>query len=143
MPDEPVVCSGPVLLRNGLHEPLLHFQWRRTDSQLQPVRHAKDMRIDRNGRISPRDGADDIRRLSSDTGQLHQLIEILRHFAAIVFDQHVTHTEQVLRLRLIEAAVPDLVFQLLLTERSHLLWTCKPRENATGDDIHPLIRTLR
>ena len=101
------------------------------------------MRIDRNGRISPRDGADDIRRLSSDTGQLHQLIEILRHFAAIVFDQHVTHTEQVLRLRLIKAAVPDLVFQLLLTERSHLLWTCKPRENATGDDIHPLIRTLR
>ena len=101
------------------------------------------MRIDRNGRISPRDGADNIRRLSSDTGQLHQLIEILRHFAAVVFDQHVTHTEQVLRLRLIEAAVSDLIFQLLLTERSHLLWTCKPRENAAGDDIHPLIRTLR
>ena len=143
MPDEPVVCIGPVLLRNGLHEPLLHLYGRRTDSQLQPVRHTKDMRIDRNGRISPRNGADDVRRLSSDTGQLHQLIEILRHFAAVVFDQHVTHAEQVLRLRLIEAAVPDLIFQLLLTERSHLLWTCKPRKNAACDDIHPLIRTLR
>ena len=101
------------------------------------------MRIDRNGRISPRDGADNIRRLSSDTRQFHQLIEILRHFAAIVFDQHVTHAEQVLRLRFIKAAVPDLIFQLFLTERSHLLRTRQPRENAAGDDIHPLIRTLR
>ena len=143
MPDEPVMSVAPLLLRNELLQLLLRRQRVLALRQLQPVRHAEDMRIHRQCRHIINNAGNDVRRLLPHARQLHERLDIAGDFAIKALHQHMTGAQKILRLRMVQAAVTNLCLHLLLRQAAHLLRRIQPRKKACRNHVHALVRALR
>ena len=133
----------PLLLRDVLHEPLLHGQRRGARRELQPVGDAEDVRIDRDGRMVEGHTHDDIGRLAPDARQPLQGLEIVRHLAAEFRAEHLAGREDVLRLIAEESAVADLVLECGEPHRHDILRRLALGKEALCRDVDALIGALR
>ncbi len=66
------------------------------------IRHAEDVRIHRDGRVSEHDVQDHVRGLAPHAGQRFERFAIVRHFAAVQVQDAPAQLDQVLRLRVVE-----------------------------------------
>ena len=74
--------------------------------------------------------------------QFHQGRNVLGNHAAEFFCQHVAHTQQIFCFGPIQTAVTDFLFQLFLSQRSHLLRGIQPRKNAGSNFVDSFVSTL-
>ncbi|GAA4716112.1 hypothetical protein GCM10023325_10570 [Sphingomonas lutea] len=107
------------------------------------VRHAKNVRINRE-RFLPKGGVEhDIGGLAPDAGQRLQFVAGPRNRAAVVADQRLRQSDDVLGLGVEQADRLDRLAQVLLAKFHHLLGRVDAGEERAGCDVDAGIGRLR
>src|SRR5690606_18138283 len=104
-----------------------------------PRGKAMDVRVDGERRTSERLRDDDARRLVAHARQRFELLEGVRHSAAVCLGDDLRQPVQVLRLGRREAAGADVAEDLIDRERRHRLGRRRTLEERWRDLIHLLI----
>jgi hypothetical protein len=107
--------------RYDLHQLFLDFERRLALRQAGAVGNAKDMRVDRHGRLAEGDVEHDVRRLAPDAGQFLQRSAVMGHLAAMLGNQHLAQRDDVLGLGIEQADGAHMLDQAFEPERDHFL----------------------
>ena len=115
MLDEQMREHGPVVLRKQRHERLLDLHRVRAGGEAEPVAETRDVRVDDDAVVAPEGIAeDDVRRLASYTGKLHECVHVGWNIAAVTLHERGRHADEALRLVAEEARGPDDLLDVFL-----------------------------
>lgn len=106
------------------------------------VAEAKDVGVDGDGRFSEHDIEDDVGRLAADAGQGFEGSAVMRHFAAVFFQQLASSGEDVFCLGFVEPDGLDVIRQLFFTEGGDLLGCRRIAEECAGGEVDALVSGL-
>ena len=96
--------EAPLFARDELRDVVLDAARRRGEGEPQPVRHAEDVRIDRERGLGKGDRHHDVGGLAADAGKRFERLAFARHFTAVLGDEPARRPDQILRLHAKEAA---------------------------------------
>src|SRR5882724_265164 len=97
--DQRVRQRVPQLLVEQAHQVLLDLDGLGVTSEPEALADALHVRVDDHAfGLAEGDAEHDVRRLAPDAGQFHQLVEAARYLAAVLFDEQLRETDDVLRL---------------------------------------------
>lgn len=116
MKDEPMVGTGQITFGNDPKECLLDRMGCRTRRESRPVRHAEDVRIDRDGRCAIEGIQNDIGAFAPDAGQLLQIFAAGWNASIESFQEQAAAFEQVPRFDPEESKAPEMGFDAIGAE---------------------------
>ncbi len=123
--DQPVMGVAQILVRYDAKQFGLDLFRRLARGQTQTVPNAEYVRIDGHGRLAESHVEHHIGRLSPDARQFDQRLAITRHFAIVVTDQSLRQSDDIFRLGAPKADRADVLAQLFLAQRNHVLRSCE------------------
>jgi len=132
----------PLLPRHDRGNVRLDLSGRRPLRQPQTVRHAKNVRIDRERSFFECNRHHDVCRLPADAVERFQIVALARHLAAETLDQIARRANDMLGLHAIEPARFDDPFDVGETGFCQLVGRWIGREQRGGREIHARIRAL-
>ena len=125
----------PVCTRDHLLQPLLNLKRCLSDSEMQAVRYAEHMCIDRDGRDVKRHAHNDIRRLAPDAREPLQRLKVRRNLTAVFPQQDIAGLNDMLCLHAEKSAVMDRLFKLRLPKSRDRLRCVRTGEKPARHDI--------
>jgi len=108
---QPVMRIPFEFLRYQLEQFFLNLQHRFAASNTSAVRHAKDVRIDRNGRLTEGGVKNDICGFSAYPRERFQLRACIRDLSPILGNQNLAGFDEVVRLAVIEPDRTNVIFE--------------------------------
>lgn len=108
-----------------------------------PVRHAENMRINRDGGLSERFVQDDIRRFSTNARQAHQLVARLWNHAIKLVEDHLAQRDDILGFVAPQTDRFDVLLDPFKPERQHFFRRIGDLEQVFGGFIDADICSLR
>jgi len=118
--------------RHDLFQPVLDRARILARRQAGAVRDAEDMRVDGDGLVAEGDVEHDIRGLAPDAGQFFERFAIVRHKAAVFFEQQLRQRDHVFGLGAVKADGPDEFAQPRFAQRDHLFGIVGEPEQGLG-----------
>ncbi len=130
--NQPVMGVALELGRNDALQRQLDFERIFARRQARAIADAKQMRIDRNGRLAERDIQNNIRGLAPDAGQRLKFLARARHLAAMLRNQPLRQRDDVFRLGPKQPDGLDDIAQAIFAERraspaAYRRWETAPR----------------
>ena len=142
--DEPVMRIRNLLLREMFGQHLFYAERCRAGigHETYAMADAEDVCVDRHPCLAPHDTQHDIGGLSAHARQFDELLQVLRHFASILFPEHSSHFDQMLGLVVRVGDASDGVVDNFWTRLSHRFGTGIVLEEAGCDLIDAFVSTL-
>lgn len=112
MENQPVVREAPLRARHERRHVLFDLTRRVAERQTHPMRHPKDVRVDREGRLFKCNRHHDVGGLPPDAGQAFQLLALARHGSLVPFYEIARGADDVFGFHAEEAARLDNLFHV-------------------------------
>lgn len=114
--DQPVVRIEQILLGHELDQPAFHLQNILAGGDVGAVADPEDMRVHRHGELVESGVEHDVGGLAADAGQGFQVLAIVRHLAAMPFDEQTAGFDDVFRLGRVQADGLDVSAQAFVAQ---------------------------
>ena len=142
--DEPMMCVGNLFVCEKAGEHLLNREWRLAcvGNKTQSMADAEDVGIDCHACLAPYDAEYNVCSLAANSRKFSQLLQVLRHFSAILSPEHSSHFDKMLGLVVRVGDGANVVVDDFRTRQSHCFGTGIVLEEAGCDLIDAFVGTL-
>lgn len=137
------MCIPFEFLRYKLKQFLFDLSHRFTAGNTSAVRHAKDVGINRNSRLTEGSVKNDICGFSADPRERLQLLTCIWDLSPKLGEQNLAGFDDVVRLAVIESDRADVSFEPSFSKLQHGFWATSEREELGRGFIDADIRRLR